>query len=392
VTLQQGIGWNAAHQTGGFFGLVCLRRTMPPAASGQSAAAVADLWDRYRLLRHGELPDLDGCEVDPGGLQVLIGYGARALAGLDETVAVELQDCAFAGPAGDRGVLPGVALRYAPDLVDNPADADLVVQVTAQTQTAVTRAVVETRRRLADPAAPGHGALSVSGAFLGYRRDDQRSWIGFHDGVDNIDTRERLNAIQVGEAADDAWLRGGSYLAFLRIVIDVEGWDRLPVERQELLVGRDKHSGTPLMVNGGKVVRAPLMPGTTDVMAPANLGMREPLPVDLADPTGLGRSHVQRARRHSSLRMFRQGYEFVETLGADPFLRVGLNFVAFQASPLPLVTALRTGSWLGGVAFSGGPDSPAPPDLLTVRAAGLFAVPPAAGLDVPGLAAVWPSR
>jgi deferrochelatase/peroxidase EfeB len=145
------------------------------------------------------------------------------------------------------------------------------------------------------------------------------------------------------------------------------------------------------MVNGGKVVRAPLMPGTTDVMAPTNIGMREPLPVDLADPTGLGRSHVQRARRHPSLRMFRQGYEFVETLDAAPWLRVGLNFVAFQASPLPLVTALRTGSWLGGVAFSGGPDSPAPPDLLTVRAAGLFAIPPAAGLEVPGLTALWPS-
>jgi deferrochelatase/peroxidase EfeB len=250
--------------------------------------------------------------------------------------------------------------------------------------------VVETSRRLADPAAPGHGALQLGGAYLGYRRDDQRSWIGFHDGVNNIDTRERLNAIQVGSAADDAWLRGGSYLAFLRIVIDVEAWDRLPIDRQELMVGRDKRSGAPLMVNGGEVVRGPLMPGTTDVMAPANLGMREPLSVDLADPTGLGRSHVQRARRHPSLRIFRQGYEFLEALDSPPMLRAGLNFVAFQASPLPVVTALRTGSWLGGAAFSGGPHGPAPADLLEVRAAGLFALPPAAGPEVPGLAALWP--
>jgi deferrochelatase/peroxidase EfeB len=390
MSLQEGIGWAGGHQTGGFFGLVCLRRVT--ARTGPASAALTDLWAQLRSLRAGELPDIPGATVDAGRLQVLIGYGARAFAERDSAVAAELRDCSFTNPVSkDRGVLPGAALRYAPDVAENPADADAVLQVTAESQTAVTRAIMAASRRLADPQAPGHGALHLTGAFLGYRRDDQRSWIGFHDGVDNLDSRERINAIQVSEAADDEWLRGGSYLAFMRIVINVADWDRVPVADQELLVGRAKRSGAPLIVSGGRVVEAPLQAGSVDVMASVNIGQREPLPVDLNDPTGLGRSHVQRARRHTSLRMFRQGYEFLETLDDPPGLRAGLNFVAFQASPAPVTTALRTMSWLGGAAFSGGEGGPTPGDLLAVRAAGLFAVPPAASADaVPGLAAVWP--
>jgi hypothetical protein len=145
------------------------------------------------------------------------------------------------------------------------------------------------------------------------------------------------------------------------------------------------------VVHNGKVVPAPLASGSDDVMAAVNLDLREATPVDPDGATGLGDSHIHRVRRHPSLPMFRQGYEYLETPD-DPSapLRAGLNFVGFQASPTPVVTVLRTDSWLGGTAFGGAPGSVTPVDFVTVRAAGLFAVPPAAASgEVPGLAAVW---
>jgi hypothetical protein len=396
MSIQAGVEWHSSRHVGPFFGFVCLRRT-PATKPSRAALALRDLWQRYETLRMGRLPDLPGARVPPGGLELLIGYGARAFADTDEARLAELRECAFASPDGnrhDRGVLPGSALRYAEDVTHNGADADVAVQFTAHSQTAINRAVAETHHRLLDPAAPGHGCLELSGAYLGYRRDDRRSWLGFHDGVDNIDSRERINAIKVPASADDEILRGGTYLAFLRVAIDVPTWDRQSVPVQELLIGRAKLTGAPLIVSGDEVVAAPIAPGTSDVLATANLAIREPTVVDLDHPTGLGRSHVHRARRHLSLRMFRQGYEFLETRDEPPILRTGLNFVSFQASPLPLMTALRTRSWLGGAMFGKGEgpaDKPSTtlPTVLTVRAAGLFAVLATRGKDVPGLVEIW---
>jgi deferrochelatase/peroxidase EfeB len=106
-------------------------------------------------------------------------------------------------------------------------------------------------------------------------------------------------------------------------------------------------------------------------------------PPDAADV--LRQSHVQRANHHvrpasdrNSLRVFRQGYEFLEPLARAPGFRAGLNFVSFQDTPERLLRALTQDGWLGGTNFSGDPDNQPPgmDQLLSVRAGGVFLVPP----------------
>ena len=175
-------------------------------------------------------------------------------------------------------------------------------------------------------------------------------------------------------------------MAFIRVGVDVAAWQRLNVAVQELLVGRAKLTGCPLMgLRGdGSTIPAEGCPQAgNDVSAPGNEAYREPRPVGNAQ---LLQSHVQRANHHvnappsdvGSLRIFRQGYEFLETTSTSPGIRVGLNFVSFQDSPERLTRLLTQPGWLGGINFGGDPQSqPAGmKDLLTVRAAGMYVVPP----------------
>ena len=101
------------------------------------------------------------------------------------------------------------------------------------------------------------------------------------------------------------------------------------------------------------------------------------------------RSHVQRANHHvepasapNSLRVFRQGYEFMEAIDRAPGFEVGLNFVSFQDTPERLFRMLTQQGWLGRVNFGGHePGDLVDPgasgsQLLSVRAAAVYVVPP----------------
>ena len=377
MVLQEGIGVHPGARPGPCFGMLCLRRA-DGASSAELLTILAGVWQLLADLKRGQAPGLPAEAAYTGGLLSTVAYGPR----LFDTGVAELRECAFGPPepAGGGAVLPGAALRYADDVTDNGADADVAVQLVADDQAAITRALVEVQRHLQG------GPVAVSGVWLGYRRADRRSWLGFHDGVDNLVGPERYNTVTVGPAADDPWLRGATYLAFLRLEVDLDVWHALPTHRQELLVGREKATGAPLEPAGAP----PLAPGTTTVFARANLAVREPRPIDSDDPSGLGVSHVQRTRRHPGLRIYRQGYEFLDVAGSPPRLQPGLNFVSFQCAPGRLVAMLRTPSWLGAHSFAGAPPRPtaphllAVPGLLRVRAAGMFAAPAAADGRLPG--------
>ena len=63
--------------------------------------------------------------------------------------------------------------------------------------------------------------------FSGSQRDDGRSWIDFHDGLSNLKPAERAEAIVIGAGSDeprDAWTINGSYLAFIRLGINLAIW------------------------------------------------------------------------------------------------------------------------------------------------------------------------
>jgi deferrochelatase/peroxidase EfeB len=366
----------AAARAGAYFGLLCLDAA-PGAGHDEVDAGVRSLLGLGERLRRGDLWPY-APEVDPEGLTLLVGYGPGGLA----EVPGELAAARFAAPGGPGPggptlggpgpggpgpggpILAGTALRWAPAVGANPADCAVAVQLTARSQAAVSRAAVEIQRLLyAD------GALAVTAFFTGYRRTDQRSWIGFHDGVANPDPTERADAMRVPPGVGPAWLVGGTYLAFLRVRVRLEEWDALDPAKQELLIGRDKHTGAPLVPDprhpGGYCPM--VLPAPGDVLAAGNLAARDPLPV--SPGSALGRSHVQRARRMLAGRIVRQGYEYLEPVGA--VLHTGLNFVSYQSTPQHLTRILTLPTWFG----EGGGLT----DLLEVYAAGIYAVPPLPG-------------
>lgn len=95
-------------------------------------------------------------------------------------------------------------------------------------------------------------------------------------------------------------------------------------------------------------------------------------------------SHVHRVNQTraspgapGALRMFRQGYEFLEDISEGGAV-LGLNFVSFQSDLRVLHHILHLPGWLGDANF-GGPSAEgeaAPPPFLSLQAAGLYAVPP----------------
>ena len=396
MALQEGIYYDRRVRPGRFFGIMFLRAI--GARSAHSAGArLAALWGLYQELKLGAVPDLAPqlVPVEHDNLTVLVGYGPNAF-GLKDAIRPRPSglddDHLFASPKDEGGgpLLVGSGLTYAPAVVDNRATEDFCVQVIADTKLAIDRVIVETWKHLHDSADPSIGTseLEMTTFYIGAQRSDRRSWIDFHDGLSNMDSAERSEAITIKPGvADEEWCAGGSYLAFLRLAVDLPAWRALDRRQQELLVGRDKLTGCPLtgVDSDGKPQADPACPvgGTQIFEQPNDAAFAEPPPTE--DPVVLA-SHVQRANHHrgpasdpGSRRIFRQGYEFLEWADGPPGFRAGLNFVSFQDTTDRLIKMLTATSWLGDVNFGGDPDAmPAGMSaLLRVFAGGVFLVPPA---------------
>ena len=305
MTLQEGI----YHRTrpGAFFGILFLR-VDPEQPAKDAGAILAELWARYDQLRRGDLPQLPGHPVPDGDLTVLIGFGFNLFArdDIQRSAPPELERFGrFRSPEPGGGglLLTGAGLHYATDVTKNPATEDVVIQIIANSQLAVNRAIVETWDLLttSQPVVAGVAPPVQLGAFyLGFQRDDGRSWIDFHDGVSNLRREERPSVIEIKPSGDPAhsWADGGTYLTFIRTEVDLATWRSIPRTTQERLVGRDKLTGAALERVAGRnnvaVVGCPV-PGTTEVIDRGNEAFRD-VPT-VSNPTILA-SHVQRANHH----------------------------------------------------------------------------------------------
>jgi porphyrinogen peroxidase len=78
----------------------------------------------------------------------------------------------------------------------------------------------------------------------GFRSFDERDLLGFVDGTENPEGAEASSAVTVG--AEDPEFADGSYVIIQKYLHDLTTWDRLPVEQQELIVGRTKLSDIEL--------------------------------------------------------------------------------------------------------------------------------------------------
>jgi Dyp-type peroxidase family len=262
-------------------------------------------------------------------------------------------------------------------------EADIALQLTAERQAGVNCAAVEAWKLIHDEGLP----FAIRSPFSGFGRHDGRGWLEFHDGVSNLPSDQRLEALSAG--ADPPWMAGGTYMAFLRIRVDLAAWRALERPHQELIVGRDKLSGAGL-IGTARDPSGSLVPVAAPVPDPR--GDRE-APRDWIDPPQttdavIEASHIHRANQSraspgapAGLRMFRQGYDFLEGIGPEG-PSAGLNFVSFQRDLQALHHVLHLPGWLGDVSFGGpaapGPREPAEPRLLALLAGGLYAVPPRA--------------
>jgi porphyrinogen peroxidase len=72
----------------------------------------------------------------------------------------------------------------------------------------------------------------------GFTYFDDRDLIGFVDGTENPVDQAAIDATIIGE--EDAAFAGGSYVIVQKYLHDLKGWNALPIEAQERIIGRTK--------------------------------------------------------------------------------------------------------------------------------------------------------
>lgn len=387
--IQQGIAYRRGERPAPCYRLLLLNfQADIDGTRARDALALVDTM--LQRLEHGEVRDLEGQPGDKAaataeqfeGHNHLVAYGRRLF---DErlhqpslTHAPRPSHLAYLPRDG-----PFPSLRWELEAsgkaAANRAEADVALQLTGHKVAAINCAAVEVWKLIVDERLP----LEVVGSFEGFARHDGRGWLEFHDGVSNMHSSQRLEAL---EALHPEWMRGGTYMAFLRLVVDLSLWRQLSRTDQELLVGRDRLTGAGLVGTHrdgeGRVLPIAAAPLETD---PEDRRLSDFMdPPQTVDPI-IEASHVHRANQvrgsplaAAALRIFRQGYEFLDDICGSP--RLGLNFVSFQHDLGIINHLLHLPGWLGDVNFGGRPQppegEPRTVPLVTVAAGGFFAVAP----------------
>ncbi|MEU6863580.1 iron uptake transporter deferrochelatase/peroxidase subunit [Streptomyces sp. NPDC046876] len=163
----------------------------------------------------------------------------------------------------------------------------------------------------------GFGKVAVRWSQLGFGKtssttpDEQtpRNMMGFKDGTRNIAGNDKAGLdkhVWVGENDGSAWMTGGSYLVARRIRMNIEIWDRTPLQEQEDIFGRNKGEGAPV----GK---------SKERDEPFLKAMKPEAHVRLAHPDS-----------NNGATILRRGYSFTDGSDGLGRLDAGLFFLAYQ--------------------------------------------------------------
>jgi putative iron-dependent peroxidase len=82
------------------------------------------------------------------------------------------------------------------------------------------------------------GHAQVVDEVHGFRSFDERDVLGFVDGTENPEGEAAREAVLIGD--EDVAFAGGSYVIVQKYVHDLDAWDALSTEEQELAIGRTK--------------------------------------------------------------------------------------------------------------------------------------------------------
>lgn len=397
--LQEGIYYRSKPQIGNSFCIMSLRAENVSQIS-EIGGVVGQIWNILVKLKKGIVLglDTDSRHRKCGNLTVLVAYGPELfkIPGSQKEKPLSFgQISNFKPPFSEGGgeILEGSGLTYSPNTFSNHLLRDhLLFQFVADNEFFTSRAAVEVWKEL-NRLGKNRGSLPlrITGLYTGFQRADQRNWLGFHDGISNIKSSERPYVISINSrdlTSQDYWTINGTYIAFIRIATNLEKWEDTATREQEILIGRDKKTGCPLIgidKNGYplKDTRCPV-PGTSEIIDRGNEYFREyqSYGMERKDKI-LQYSHIGRSRPMDkvpiydkrSSRIYRQGFEFLEKSREYPGLIAGLNFVSFQNTPERLFRALT----YKFITSQKGPSSSSLPNLdsfMSVLVAGIFFVPP----------------
>jgi putative iron-dependent peroxidase len=87
-------------------------------------------------------------------------------------------------------------------------------------------------------------AVAPTDEVQGFRYFDDRDLIGFVDGTENPRGQAAVDAVMIGD--EDPGFAGGSYVLVQKYLHDIQGWEALPTEAQEKIIGRKKLSDIEL--------------------------------------------------------------------------------------------------------------------------------------------------
>ncbi|WKN19501.1 iron uptake transporter deferrochelatase/peroxidase subunit [Streptomyces sp. JUS-F4] len=180
-----------------------------------------------------------------------------------------------------------------------------------------------------------------------------RNLMGQIDGTGNPkpadEDFDRRVFVPASSGKPQEWMEGGSYAVVRRIRMLLDDWEKLPVERQERVIGRRKADGAPL--SGGTE--------TTE------------MDLDKAGPDGRlvipdnAHARISSPEKNGGAAMLRRPFSYHDGIAEDGTPDAGLLFICWQADPfrgfVPVQRKLDRGDAL----------SP----FLRHEASGVFAVP-----------------
>src|SRR5580700_7487616 len=173
--------------------------------------------DLAGLFRAVEFRDIEG------GLSCVIGFGSDAW------------DQLF-GPPRPAMLHPFREIRAGTRLaVSTPGD--LLFHIRARRMDLCFELATQIMNRIG-------GAIAPIDEVHGFRYFDDRDLIGFVDGTENPTDQAAIDAVHIG--AEDPAFAGGAYVIVQKYLHDVRGWNALPTEAQERIIGRTKLSDIEL--------------------------------------------------------------------------------------------------------------------------------------------------
>jgi Dyp-type peroxidase family len=396
MTLQEGIYWQSGQKPGRCYRLAYINFN-DGITTAEASSALAEVWQMLSRLRKGVIQDLlptraddppaSEMKVTSENLTCLLGISSRLF---DKTVHTPpLVNADLRPPTLVSVPIRGFrSLQWGTVSDINKTASDFSIQFIADTELAVNRAIVEIHKLILRGL-----PLQLECVFSGFQREDRRSWIDFHDGINNLRPALRKQVIEVTDPGDSPWMVGGTFMTFLKIAVDLQVWQKLSRSQQELVVGRHKLTGCPLIDDLPQVIDGQVQPqfitgcpfsGTI----PANPGERYLDPAKASNRLVVA-SHIHRANfnrgdddQSANNRIYRQGYEFLDSVSGSG-ISLGLNFVSFRKDVSTIRNILSIADWMGSVNFGGvtNPDpiigEPPPIPLMSILAGGFFAIPPA---------------